>query len=258
MRGEEILVAAGRAPSVAGLNLEGVGIAIGDNGVKVDEYLETTAKERLRLRRRYRQAPLHPRRRAPEPHRPLQRPLSPSNSKVDYDAFPWTTFTDPEVARVGLTEQQAREQHDDVKVFPVSLRPTSTGPSATARRRASSKLVTDKRGGILGAPHHRPRRRELHRRGRARHAQRHLSRRALPDRPRLPNSVRDHQEGRRQLLPREACLHRTQPEAPRRALLAAPQVSSSPVQKLGAEAVRLAAFRWGRPCGCRPVARVTR
>lgn len=30
--------------------------------------------------------------------------------KVDYSVIPWTTFTDPEVARVGLCEQEAREQ----------------------------------------------------------------------------------------------------------------------------------------------------
>ncbi len=30
--------------------------------------------------------------------------------KVDYSAIPWTTFTDPEIARVGLNEQEARQQ----------------------------------------------------------------------------------------------------------------------------------------------------
>ncbi|MBI3146845.1 MAG: FAD-dependent oxidoreductase [Pseudogulbenkiania sp.] len=30
--------------------------------------------------------------------------------KVDYSAIPWVTFTDPEIARVGLSEQEAREQ----------------------------------------------------------------------------------------------------------------------------------------------------
>jgi len=34
-------------------------------------------------------------------------------TKADYRVIPWATFTDPELARVGLTEQQARERHGD-------------------------------------------------------------------------------------------------------------------------------------------------
>ncbi len=36
--------------------------------------------------------------------------------KVDYSVIPWTTFIDPEVARVGLNEQEAREKNIDYEV----------------------------------------------------------------------------------------------------------------------------------------------
>lgn len=36
--------------------------------------------------------------------------------KVDYSVIPWTTFIDPEVARVGLNEQEAREQKIDYEI----------------------------------------------------------------------------------------------------------------------------------------------
>ena len=36
--------------------------------------------------------------------------------KVDYRVIPWCTFTDPEVARVGLNEQEANEQGIDYEV----------------------------------------------------------------------------------------------------------------------------------------------
>lgn len=36
--------------------------------------------------------------------------------QVDYRVIPWATFTDPEVARVGLSEDEAREQGIDVEV----------------------------------------------------------------------------------------------------------------------------------------------
>ncbi|HXG91434.1 MAG TPA: hypothetical protein VNN73_03575 [Blastocatellia bacterium] len=36
-------------------------------------------------------------------------PLTP---KTDFRVAPWTTFTDPEMAHIGLTEREAREKHD--------------------------------------------------------------------------------------------------------------------------------------------------
>ena len=47
----------------------------------------------------------------------LRNALFPIKTKADHRVVPWTTFTDPEVARVGLTEEQARQEHDHVKVF---------------------------------------------------------------------------------------------------------------------------------------------
>lgn len=42
----------------------------------------------------------------------------PFPAKVDYRAVPWVTYTDPELAHVGLTEREARARHgSDVRVF---------------------------------------------------------------------------------------------------------------------------------------------
>jgi pyruvate/2-oxoglutarate dehydrogenase complex dihydrolipoamide dehydrogenase (E3) component/uncharacterized membrane protein YdjX (TVP38/TMEM64 family) len=58
--------------------------------------------------------------------------------KADYSVIPWSTFVEPEVARVGLNEQEARR-----KAFPAKSRSitstTSTGRSPMARRTASSR-----------------------------------------------------------------------------------------------------------------------
>lgn len=148
VRGEEILVAAGRAPSVDGLNLDGVGIALSDNGVQVDEYLQTTAENvyasgDITGKLLFTHAAEHQSRTA------LSNALFPIKRKVDYDAFPWTTFTDPEVARVGLTEQQAREQHDDVKVFRFPFEDLDRA-ICDGENKGFVKMVTDKKGGILG------------------------------------------------------------------------------------------------------------
>ncbi|CAN5754668.1 mercuric reductase [soil metagenome] len=148
VRGAEILVAAGRAPSVEALNLEGVGIALGDNGVEVDEYLETTAENvyasgDVTGKLLFTHAAEHQSRTA------LSNALFPIKRKVDYDAFPWTTFTDPEVARVGLTEQQARDQQNDVKVFRFPFDDLDRA-ICDGEAKGFVKMITDKKGGILG------------------------------------------------------------------------------------------------------------
>ena len=148
VRAEEILVAAGRAPSVEGLNLDGVGIALGDNGVEVDEYLETTAENvyasgDVTGKLLFTHAAEHQSRTV------LSNALFPIKRKIDYDAFPWTTFTDPEVARVGLTEAQAHEQHEDVKVFQYPFEDLDRA-ICDGENKGFVKMVTDKKGGILG------------------------------------------------------------------------------------------------------------
>ncbi len=148
VRAEEILVATGRAPSVDGLNLDGVGIALGENGVQVDEYLETTAENvyasgDITGKLLFTHAAEHQSRTA------LSNALFPVKRKIDYGAFPWATFTDPEVARVGLTEQQAREQHDDVKVFRYPFEDLDRA-ICDGENEGFVKMVTDKKGVILG------------------------------------------------------------------------------------------------------------
>jgi pyruvate/2-oxoglutarate dehydrogenase complex dihydrolipoamide dehydrogenase (E3) component len=43
--------------------------------------------------------------------------LLPLSSRADYRVVPWTTFTAPELARVGLTEAEARRESDAVTVL---------------------------------------------------------------------------------------------------------------------------------------------
>jgi pyruvate/2-oxoglutarate dehydrogenase complex dihydrolipoamide dehydrogenase (E3) component len=72
-------------------------------------------------------------------------------AKVDYTALPWVTFTDPEIAHVGLTEAQAREKHGDaVKPLTWSF---AENDRAQAERATEGlvKVVVGARGRILGA-----------------------------------------------------------------------------------------------------------
>ena len=71
-------------------------------------------------------------------------------AKVDDSAVPWVTYTDPEVAQVGLTEAQARERHGEV--VRVSRWSFAENDRARAERATEGfiKVVTGKRGRVLG------------------------------------------------------------------------------------------------------------
>ena len=147
-RGEEILVAAGRAPTVAGLGLENAGVELGEKGLTVDENLKTTAPGVFAagdITGKY----LFTHVAEYQGRAAVRNALFPIKTKVDHRVVPWTTFTDPEVARVGLTEEQARERHDGVKVYRqhfegVDRALTDGEPDGLV------KIVTGKRGRILG------------------------------------------------------------------------------------------------------------
>ena len=147
-RGEEILVAAGRAPTAGSLALENAGIEIEGKGLKVDERLRTTAPNVYAagdITGKY----LFTHVAEYQARNALRNALFPLKARVDHRVVPWTTFTDPEVARVGLTEEQARREHDGVEVF--------RKPFAEVDRAMSDgeltglvKIVTGRRGKILG------------------------------------------------------------------------------------------------------------
>ncbi|MDR3079845.1 MAG: FAD-dependent oxidoreductase [Streptomyces sp.] len=71
--------------------------------------------------------------------------------RIDYAAVPWVTFTDPEVARVGLTAEQARARHGD-RVRVRTLGNDRVDRAVTdGRTEGFTTLVLDKRARIVGA-----------------------------------------------------------------------------------------------------------
>jgi pyruvate/2-oxoglutarate dehydrogenase complex dihydrolipoamide dehydrogenase (E3) component len=68
--------------------------------------------------------------------------------KADYRVVPWVTFTDPEVGRVGLTEEEARREHKKVQVTEIPMSRIDRARVA-GRTRGFIKLITAGRP-ILG------------------------------------------------------------------------------------------------------------
>jgi pyruvate/2-oxoglutarate dehydrogenase complex dihydrolipoamide dehydrogenase (E3) component len=105
--GDVLLLAAGRRPNVGGLDLERAGVAHSARGVQVDDHLRTSqhhiyaAGDCLGSHQYTHYAGW-------QAFMAVRNALLPGASKGIADHVPWTTFTDPEVAHVGLTEEQAR------------------------------------------------------------------------------------------------------------------------------------------------------
>ena len=108
---DAILVAAGRTPNVEQLNLEAAGVAYDNKlGVLVSDTLRTTndriyaAGDICSVGWKFTHAADAMARLV------LRNALFPGRGKVSSLTIPWCTFTDPEVARVGLSEQDAAER----------------------------------------------------------------------------------------------------------------------------------------------------
>ena len=118
--GDEILVAAGRAPNVDGLGLEQAGVAFTKKGVQVDDHLRTTNPRVLAVgdvasRYQFTHAADALARIA------LQNALFFGRKRESALVVPWCTYTDPEVAHVGLYEHEAKERGIAVETITVRL-----------------------------------------------------------------------------------------------------------------------------------------
>jgi pyruvate/2-oxoglutarate dehydrogenase complex dihydrolipoamide dehydrogenase (E3) component len=120
---DAMLIATGRTPNLGALNLKAAGVDYDARGVKVNTYLQTS-----------------------QPHiyaagditnslkfthtadftarivvRNILMPFQFLRQKVDWSVVPWCTYTDPEVAHVGLGEEEARQKDIGYDLFVVPL-----------------------------------------------------------------------------------------------------------------------------------------
>ncbi len=118
--GDEILVAVGRAPNVEGLELEAAGVAAGRGGVEVDDRLRTTNR-RIYAAGDVCSAFKFTHAADAMARIVIQNALFFGRKKASALVIPWCTYTDPEIAHVGLHEREARERGIDVTTITVPL-----------------------------------------------------------------------------------------------------------------------------------------
>lgn len=122
---DEILVGVGRTPNVEGLNLEAVGVEYDKKqGVVVNDYLQTTnpkiyAAGDICMDWKFTHAADAAARIVIK--NTLFSPFGLGRSKLSSLVMPWTTYTDPEIAHVGMYEHQAKAQGIDVDTIKIDL-----------------------------------------------------------------------------------------------------------------------------------------
>ncbi|MGA8754700.1 MAG: mercuric reductase, partial [Candidatus Deferrimicrobium sp.] len=114
---EEILIGAGRVPNVDGLNLEGVGVAYDQRkGVEVDDFLQT-ANPRIYAAGDVCQAHKFTHTADAAARIVIQNALFRGRKRYSAFTIPWCTYTDPEIAHVGMYERDARERGIPLDTF---------------------------------------------------------------------------------------------------------------------------------------------
>ncbi len=148
---DEIVVGAGRIPNVDGLSFEGVGVAFDPQmGVKVDDRLRTTnsriyAAGDVCSKFKFTHAADAMARIV------IQNALFKGRAKASALKVPWCTYTDPEIAHVGLSENDAKEQGIAHRVFKQELSRVDRAILDGEDDGFVKVLVHSKRDTILGA-----------------------------------------------------------------------------------------------------------
>ncbi|MBI2608840.1 MAG: dihydrolipoyl dehydrogenase [Deltaproteobacteria bacterium] len=147
---EKLFLALGRTPTLHGLGLEKVGIQFTPQGIGINQHCETNiphiyacgdvagpyqfthfADYQARII--------------------LRNALFPGKSKVDYRVIPWCTYTDPELARVGLSEKEVKEKKISHQIIKYELNEHDRAV-CDSENHGLVKIITEKRSDkILGA-----------------------------------------------------------------------------------------------------------
>ncbi len=148
---DALLLATGRRPNVDGLGLDAAGVVLEGGAPRVDGRLRTSnprvyAAGDVLGRHGFTHAAAY------EATLVLRNALFSARARASYEVLPRATFTDPEIAHVGLTEEQARARHGDgVRVYRY---PFAEIDRAIVERRTRGvvKLVTaGRRDRLVGA-----------------------------------------------------------------------------------------------------------
>jgi len=146
---ERVMIAVGRRSNADLLKVENTGVAVDERGfVKVDQYLETSKKgiyavgdangQQMFLHVANREAAVA-----------WHNATAGKKIAMDYSAAPHAVYSHPQIASVGLTEDEARKSHN-VLVGRASYSDTAKGEAMMEEEGFAKAIVDERSGNILG------------------------------------------------------------------------------------------------------------
>lgn len=145
-----IMYATGRAPKVAGLGLEELGVAMEDNGaIIVDDQFKTSVDSIYAIGDVIDRLQLTPVALA-EGMAVAKTLFRDEPSTADYDHVATAVFSQPPVGTVGLTEEEARERHGDVAIFRSTFRALKHTLTGRDEQTLMKMIVDKKTDKVLG------------------------------------------------------------------------------------------------------------
>lgn len=147
---EKLLVATGRKPNTEGLRLENAGISFDHKGITVDRTLRTTS-ENIYACGDVTGPYLFSHMAEYQAIIAARNAIFPFKKKVDYTNLIWITFSDPELASVGLSEAAARQQYKNrVRVYKIKYNQVDRA-IVDGNPFGVAKFICDHKGCLLGA-----------------------------------------------------------------------------------------------------------
>lgn len=150
VRAATLVVAVGRFANHQALGLSRAGVQSFTGGLQLDARLQTTARG-VWAAGDVTGAPRFTHVADYQARLVLRNALFPFSAKANYEQVPWVTYTDPELAHLGLTEREARERYGDA--IQVWTKPFAQLDRAIADGRTAGlvKLIAQRNGKLIGA-----------------------------------------------------------------------------------------------------------
>lgn len=149
IQGTDLLVAIGRRPNITGLDLENARVRTDANGILVNKRFGTSNKRVYAIGDVIGGAQFTHAANL-QAVQLVKHLLFWLPVKINTDEIPRVTFTDPELAHIGLTDEQAAKRHGAIRVLRWPYYENDRA-QAEHETRGHIKVVTDKKGLILGA-----------------------------------------------------------------------------------------------------------
>lgn len=148
LRAETILVALGRKSNLNGLGLDDIGVEIGKKGIKVDDRMRTNHKHIYAAgdvtgSYQFTHAAGY------EGSIVISNAIFHLSRKVDYTFLPWCTYTDPELASIGMNEKAAKAAGIDYSVWTEAFKDNDRS-LAEGQQAGKIKMILDKKEKPIG------------------------------------------------------------------------------------------------------------